>query len=472
MLLELAQVREWLGIPGATDDSEARGYSVDSRTLQPGDLFFALRGPRHDGHDYVHEVLRRGAVAAVVEDSRGLGTCASLLPVRDTSKALRTVAARARSLWGRPVIAVTGSSGKTTTKEATAALLGALLPVAKSHGNLNNEIGLPISLLRIPDAACVAVVEIGINHPGEMEDLARIASPDIAVVTNVGAAHVGNFSSVDEIAQEKGRLLGGLARGGTAVLNADDPRIGFFRGLHGGRTLTFGVERVADVRARNVQDRGLDGVSFELDGCPMVSPLPGLHNLYNVLAAMAAASAMGIAPSDLAQALSRLRPSPMRGVIRRAGGVVLIDDCYNASPAAVAAMLRVLRSTAASRRIAVLGEMRELGKRSRELHRRVGRAVSSEGVDYLVAVGGDAAEIAEAAAVPGLFCESASAAARILPDLVRPGDAVLFKASRGVGLERARDPLLKYLSGSGAVSRKRIVPAQAGSVEASCSINC
>ena len=446
MTLQLSKIREWLGLPQGNSGGAARGYSIDSRTVQPGDLFFAIRGPRNDGHDYVPAALRRGAVAAVVEPSyRGAGEQA-LVPADDTGVALRTVAAKARQEWGRTVIAVTGSGGKTTTKDVIAALLGESRPVAKSEGNLNNEYGLPLSLLRVPAEAHAAVVEIGINHAGEMRPLAGIAAPDIGVVTNVGSAHLGNFASVDEIGREKGQLIESLSEGGTAILNADDPRVSGFRSLHSGRTVTFGIDRAADIRAEDVEELGADGIRFRLAGNRMVSALPGRHSVYNILAAIAAVRPLGIGPERLPDAVARLRPTAMRGIVRKAGGVTVIDDCYNANPSAMAAMLEVLRRTDATRRIAVLGEMRELGERSRELHRQVGMAVALAGVDYLVAVGGDAAQIADSAGVPAEFHDSPAAAARFLTRFVRAGDAVLIKASRGVGLERLRDPLFEVLS--------------------------
>ncbi len=445
MILQLSQIRAWLGLPAGTFEGEARGYSIDSRTVVPGDLFFAIRGPRFDGHDFVPDALKRGAIAAVVEDSYAIREGAALIPVPETGAALRALATDARRNWGKTVIAVTGSSGKTTTKDAIATLLADFLPVAKSEGNLNNEYGLPLSLLRVPDEARAAVVEIGINHPGEMQPLAEIASPDVGVVTNVGAAHVGNFASEDEIACEKSYLIEAVKAGGTAVLNADDRRVSSFRERHEGRTVTFGIDLPADVRAERVEDRGGDGVRFRVAGTAMSMRLPGRHNVYNVLAAIAAIGPLGIRPGSLVDALGRLQASAMRGVVRKAGGVTLIDDCYNANPAAMTAMLQVLRRTSASRRIAVLGEMRELGERSRELHRQIGRVAASAGIDYLVAVGGNAAEIASASGVPSEFFESPLEAARALARMVRPGDAVLLKASRGVRLERVRDPLLRAL---------------------------
>ena len=450
MTLQLSQVRAWLRLAGGGASPAVAGCSIDSRTVQAGDLFFAIRGPSHDGHDYVADALAKGAVAAVVRSGyRGDGP---LLHVADTALALGLLAARARAHWGGTLVAVTGSSGKTTTKDAIAALLGEFLPVAKSEGNLNNEYGLALSLLRIPDQARAAVVEAGISKAGEMARLAATAAPDVAVVTNVGTAHLGNFASADEIALEKGRLVEALAPQGTAVLNADDDRVAAFRAKHAGAVVTYGIERSADVQARDIQLLGVEGARFRLAGCPVHSPLAGRHNVYNVLAAAAAAKVLGIGPQRLAGPIGRLRPSAMRGRFIRVGGVTLIDDCYNANPDAVEAMLEVLRGTQAARRIAVLGEMRELGPRSRQLHRRVGAAVGRAGVDHLVAVTGDAAEIAAACGISSEFHPSPEAAGSALAGLLRPGDAVLFKASRGVRLERARDMVrsgLRAIAGEG-----------------------
>lgn len=450
MTFHLARICRWLDLACSQPGPKVRGYSIDSRTLRRGDLFFALRGPRNDGHKHVGEAFRKGAVAAVVEQGwHGAGQD-PLLRVTDTARTLREVAARARRAWGGTVVAVTGSGGKTTTKDITADLLSAVQPAAKSEGNLNNKYGLPLSLLRIPDGTRTAVVEIGINHAGEMQPLATLAAPDIGVVTNVGTAHLGNFTSIDEIGQEKGRLIEALAPSGTAVLNADDVRVSRFARLHSGRTVTFGIDQPADMRADRVRDLGADGTRFRVAGEDLASALPGRHNIYNVLAALAVAHCLDISPARLRDAVARLQPSAMRGCVRRSGGVTVIDDCYNANPSAMTAMLDVLARTSAARRIAVLGEMRELGERSRELHREVGAAVASSGVDFLITVGGDAAAMAESAGVPAVIHETPDAAAGFLADFVRAGDAVLIKASRGVALERVRDPLLRALGRSDA----------------------
>ena len=423
----------------------ATGYSIDSRTVVPGDLFFAIKGPNHDGHDYVEDALRAGAVAAVVDAGYRPGELTGLIRVPDSAEALRRLAREARVAWVGSVVAITGSNGKTTTKDATAFLLGQSLAVSKTLGNLNNELGLPLSILRIGDGDRAAVLEMGMNHSGEIRRLSEVAKPNIGVVTNVSAAHVGHFESVDGIAEAKRELIESLDPEGTAVLNADDGRVAAFGKSHTGRTVTFGITNAADVRANEVVDLGADGVRFSVDGLAFETALAGRHSVYNILAAMAVARSFGIELSSLVDAVRRLTPAGMRGDVRRVGGVTVIDDCYNANPAAMKAMLAVLKSTPARRRIAVLGEMRELGARSNELHRELGALVRASGIDHLIAVGGDASQIAAAAGGSAEFYETPESAGRALAQYLAPGDAVLLKGSRGVALEGARDVIYRAL---------------------------
>lgn len=454
MNLSLAQIREWLDAEPDVSEATAAGYSIDSRTVRPGDLFFAIRGPRHDGHDYVEQALAAGAGAAVVAEGYRSERADGMIRVADPAEALCRLASAARRYWGRSVVAVTGSNGKTTTKEAVAALLSAAFPVAKSVGNLNNALGLPLSILRIGSRDRAAVLELGMNHAGEIDRLAAIAQPDIAVVTNVSAAHVGHFDSLAGVAAAKRELIEALDSNATAVLNADDERVAAFRAAHAGRTITFGIEQAADVRAEDVVDLGADGVRFRVEEQRFETPLAGRHNVYNILAALAAARLFGLAWPTLAAQVRQLNPVAMRGEIRCIGGVTVIDDCYNANPAAMRAMLQVLGSIPARRRIAVLGEMRELGSQSRVLHRDLGEAVNAAGIDRLIAVGGDASQIAAAADLPVEFYEtSESAGAALAEDLV-PGDAVLLKGSRGIALERARNVIFGAMEAAGAAVGK------------------
>ena len=455
MNFELSQIRQWLGLPERGAQGEVTGYSIDSRTIGTGELFFAIRGASRDGHAYVQDALDRGAAAAVVEASYAGANPEALLPVEDPAAALRELAAKARRHWNRTVIAITGSSGKTTTKDILAELLSSFMPVAKSEGNLNNEFGLPLSLLRIPSSAEVAVVEIGINHPGEMRPLAQLAGPDISVVTNVGAAHVGNFASIDEIAAEKRGLVEALGPGGAAVLNADDPRVREFAAVHPGPTITFGIDERADVRGSGIKDDGAARLEFRANR-RLMRPymLFGRHNVYNILAALAALQVLGITVPLAQESVVRLQASAMRGRVMQAGNVTVIDDCYNSNPPAVIAMLDTLRHTQASRHIAVLGEMRELGSESVRLHREVGKELRPRRIDYLIAVGGHAAKIAETAIVRKRVCQTPEQAGQLLARMVKDSDAVLLKASRGVGLERARDILLNALKWPGLVDGK------------------
>lgn len=413
------------------------GYSIDSRTIRGGEVFFAVRG-RRDGHDFVPAALAAGAAAAVA--SRGLVRDRDrLLLAPDPKAALHALARRAREKWGGRVVAVTGSNGKTTTKEITAALAATRYRVAKTEGNLNNDLGLPLSLLRLDGGAEVGVVEMGMNHAGEIRELAGIARPDVGVVTNVSAAHLEFFASVEEIASAKRELIEGLGPAGIAVLNADDEQVRRFAEAHPGRVVTYGVDREAEVRANEVEMDGLAGTRFRLAGAggEFRTPLGGRHNLYNTLAGLAAARALGIALESLRETVATLRPASMRGEILEVRGVRIINDCYNSNPRAAEAMLEMLAATPARRRVAVLGEMLELGAGTEQLHRQVGRKAAELGVDLVVGVRGAARFLVEAAGPGAVFFEDPEAAGQYLRSAVEPEDVVLLKGSRGVKLERA-----------------------------------
>ncbi len=439
MKFSLGQVACVLGADPPRTDALISGWSVDSRTLEPGDLFFALRGPRHDGHDYLPEAFARGAVAAVVEREASGGP---LLRVADTLAALQHLAGWARRRWGGRLVAVTGSAGKTTTKEAIAQLLATALRTGKSEGNLNNHVGVPLSLLRLADDCEAAVLELAMNHAGEIRQLARIARPDIGVVTMVGWAHAGHFRSLDEIALAKRELIEELGPAGVAVLNADDPRVAAFREVHPGATITFGFSEGADVRASEVRcDR--NGARFRSDGVEFETRLPGRHGVRNILAALAVARVVGIPFERLREPVRSLEPPPMRGERFEHRGVTVINDCYNANPEAVRAMLDLLGSIPGGRRWAVLGEMAELGEWSETLHREVGRYAASGRVDLLVGIRGAARYLVEEAVATGLpegaacFFEEPEEAGDFLRNHVRPGDIVLFKGSRATRVEAA-----------------------------------
>jgi UDP-N-acetylmuramoyl-tripeptide--D-alanyl-D-alanine ligase len=447
MKLTLSRVAEYTQGRGTFDQAAvAEGYSIDTRTLRPGELFFAIQGERLNGHDYVEAALKAGAVAAVIARNHleRFEDRSKLIVVGDTTLALQHLGAAARRLWGKKLIAVTGSAGKTTTKECIAHVLGAQFHVLKSLGNLNNHFGLPMQLLRLEPQHDIAVIEMGMSHPGEITTLARIAAPDEGVVTNVGLAHLESFGTQDNIARAKYELIESLPAGGHAFLNADDPYVSQFgRDFHGKVTL-YGTEHPCDYRAQNVVLRGVLGSEFDIVGPgfrePARLPLMGRHNVLNALVAVAVAVEHGVKPSAAAASLGSLTPGDKRGEVREVSGAILVNDCYNSNPQALDSMVAALAQTPAERRIVIAGEMLELGPGAPELHRQCGRYMAAHKIDYVVGVRGNGEFIAEGAASAGVaaeFIETPEQAGKWLARNLRQGDAVLLKASRGVGLERA-----------------------------------
>jgi UDP-N-acetylmuramoyl-tripeptide--D-alanyl-D-alanine ligase len=442
----IQQVARALGLERMPAPAPIAGWSVDSRTISAGELFFALRGPAHDGHDYVEAAFGRGAVGAIVErpfDRRG-----SALVVPDVQQALERLASWARGQWDGQVVGITGSAGKTTTKEIVAEMLSAEMTVGKTAGNLNNHVGLPLSILRLPADARAAVLEIGMNHAGEIRRLAAIARPSVGIVTNVGFAHAEFFDSPEGVALAKRELIESLPKNGTAVLNADDPRVIRFRDVHAGPVITYAIENEADVRPEAVEYTP-EGVRFRLGGIEFESCLAGRHSAMNILAGIAAARAFGIAPERLREAVRALAPGKMRGERFTHAGITILNDCYNSNPEAARSMLDVLRATPARRRVAVLGEMLELGRWSEALHRDVGAYVAQCGIDVLVGIRGAACHLTDEAVRSGMatgaafFFEDPQEAGEFLRGALREGDAVLFKGSRGTHVERALERFLE-----------------------------
>jgi UDP-N-acetylmuramoyl-tripeptide--D-alanyl-D-alanine ligase len=450
MKLPLWRIAEFVGAEGECDqEAVAMGYSIDSRTLNPGDLFIAIAGERFDGHEYVQAAFEKGAVGAIVEAGKKVaGDPLRLLQVEDSLKALQLLGAAARRLWGKPLLAVTGSAGKTTTKEILAHILATRFRVMKSSGNLNNHIGLPLQLLKLEAEHDLGVVEMGMNHAGEIRSLGALAHHDLAVVTTVAPVHLEFFGSLAEIARAKYEIIETLPSGGVAVLNADDEYVSQFGRDFKGKVVTFGIKRSADVTAQKIKLNGAEGSTFELVvgsvGEPVTFPLVGEHNIYNALAAAAAAMDRGVMPSQAAVALSSIAPPDKRGQVLQIGGATIINDCYNSNPRALEAMIDTLASMKAERRILVVGEMLELGPTAEALHRECGEHAAEKKIDMVIGVRGMARAVAEAACGSGTqaqFVETPEQAGEWLARNLRPGDAVLLKASRGVKLERALDML-------------------------------
>jgi UDP-N-acetylmuramoyl-tripeptide--D-alanyl-D-alanine ligase len=446
--------------PGGVDAvARLAGVSINSRTLARGELFVAIHGPRHDGHNFVVAALEAGALACVVAQDRLAGYAephrSKLFAVPDTLAALQDLAQAVRTGWGRRLAAITGSAGKTTTKEILAALLAARFRVLKSEGNLNNEYGLPLQLLRLEDSDETAVVELGMSHAGELKRLAEIARPDVGVVTRVAPVHLEFFASVDEIALAKRELIEGLAgRESVAVLNADDPRVALFAQVAPGSVLTYGVQERADFRAENIKDCGLQGSDFDFvragSRVSLRLPLAGRHNISNALAALAAASVWGVGAAEAREVFPNLEATGMRGrVLQYDAGFTVINDCYNSNPVALRAMVELLTSTpAAGRHLLAAGEMRELGPTSAELHREAGRAAGAGGkLGWIVGVQGDAESFVRGAVEAGQpaertkFCATSEEAAAFVENLMKRGDVLLVKGSRGVKMERIVEAL-------------------------------
>ncbi|MGE0593733.1 MAG: UDP-N-acetylmuramoyl-tripeptide--D-alanyl-D-alanine ligase [Vicinamibacterales bacterium] len=458
--LSLGWVAEAVGgrLRSGRADSRVGAVSIDSRTLEPGDFFVALRGERFDGHGFLADAFSQGAAAALVETGvavPALPAEAGVVEAADTTRALQDLAHAVRTASGARVVAITGSAGKTTTKDALAEMLSTRFVVVKNKGNLNNHIGLPLSLMQLREGADIAVMELGMNHPGEIGRLVAIAEPDVRVWTNVGDAHLGFFESADAVADAKAEILEGAAAETLLVCNADDRRIAARTGGFPGRVLTFGQSGDAWLRATDVASLGVNGmratVSASGQSAVVETSLIGSGSLMNVLAAATAALSFGVSLTEVRDVAARLRPADRRGVVHRLhDDIALVDDSYNSSPSALRQSLDVLAAERTRpRRLAVLGEMLELGVHAERLHAECGVAAVAAGVSLLVVVGGAAADaMAEAALAAGMppsdvmrFSDSTVAAAEV-PALVRAGDVVLVKGSRGLMMDRVVDAVV------------------------------
>ena len=459
MKLPLARIADFLSATGEFDHKAVvQGYAIDTRTVQPGELFFAVKGERLDGHDFVTQALEKGVTAAVVRKDQlaRYPVKTRLMAVDDTLVALQKLATAVRRLWAKPLVGVTGSAGKTTTKEAIAHVLSTRFRVLKSEGNFNNHFGLPLMLLKLEPGQDIAVIEMGMSHAGEIAALAKIALPEIGVVTCVAPVHLEFFDSIASIARAKYELIASLPGGGTAVLNADDEYVSQFgRDFHG-KVVTFGMRPHADVRAENIEAHGPAGSAFDVvvGSCREKATLQlvGTHNIYNALAAVAVGLERGLTPSQAVGALASLVPADKRGQVVQIGNTTVINDCYNSNPKALDAMVDALASMPAVRRIVVAGEMLELGPAGEQLHQGAGQHIAERKIDVLLGVRGLAQSMVEAAKQKGMHAEfvpTPEAAGEWLARQTRAGDVVLLKASRGVKLENALTTWKALLAAAG-----------------------
>ena len=461
MKLDLHQIAEWTGADLVGLEHAlvhlATGYSIDSRTLQPCDLFIAVKGERFDGHDFVVPAFERGAIAAIVALDKLVALPEEahrhpLLIVENPLTALQQLAEAVRKHWSKRVVAITGSAGKTTTKEAIAQVLDARFSVLKSQGNLNNGYGLPLQLLKLEPTHDVAVIEMGMSAAGEIAALARIAAPDWGVVTNVGNAHAEFFADgIAGIARAKYELIEALPAQGVAFLNCDDAYVSQFGRDFRGKAIYFGRGPCADPKVESIEPLGAEGLRIAIRAgesrATLHLHLLGEHNVSNALAAIAVGLEAGIPLGTCCDALEELRPEDKRGQILTVRGATIINDSYNSNPEALKAMIHTLASMPVSdhgRRILIAGEMLELGPESAALHAACGKAAADSGIDIVVGVRGQAEQIVEAArpASPqALYFETPLQAGEWLRENLRSGDVVLLKASRGVKLERVVDSL-------------------------------
>jgi UDP-N-acetylmuramoyl-tripeptide--D-alanyl-D-alanine ligase len=439
---------------GRAPELALSGVSTDTRAIAPGSLFVALRGDRFDAHDFLAAAARGGARAALVERCIPEAQAGALVQIRvaDTRKALGELARFHALRSPARRVAVTGSNGKTTTKDLLRAALAAGGPAVASERSFNNDIGLPLTLLQIAPDTAYAALELGTNHPGEIARLADLARPHVGVVTNCAAAHVEHLVDLEGVAREKGALVAALPADGVAILNADDSKFEAVKARARCRVVTFGVRRPADFTAVDIRF-DLRRLVYKLRGRRVFVPLGGCHNVYNSLAALAAADAVGVPLATAIRALRRVQGPPMRLAVERLGALTLIDDSYNANPGSVEAAFRTLAAaTVKARRVMVLGDMLELGAQAAAEHRRAGGLASLLGDALLIAVGPHAREVAAGALARGVDADhvvtfsDSTAAARAVPALLAADDAVLVKGSRGMAMERVVEAIERVWS--------------------------
>lgn len=429
-----------LGLPQMQAQATLADVCTDTRKIQPGSLFVCLRGERFDGHSFASQAAQLGAAALLVDHP--VDADVPQLVVTDTGKAMLQLAGWYRRQFQLPVVGLTGSVGKTTTKEFIALVLGAKYNTLKTQGNLNNEIGVPQMLFRLEDSHTAAVIEMGMNHFGEISRLTRAVAPTVGLITNIGVSHIENLGSRAGILQAKLEILEGMAPDAPLIVNMDNDMLRTVK-LGDRPLLTFAIDDPsADFTATDIAEQG-STTTFTVHHStftqPVTIPTVGIHNVYNALAAMAVGYVTGVDPAAAASALANYVPAGMRQNLVQVGGVQVIEDCYNASPDSMRAALQTLGKLPVHRRYAVLGAMLELGDYAKEAHTQVGKMAAENGIDGVLAYGADAAYIVEAAKQAGLenarLFDTKEALAQSLAQQVQPGDGVLFKGSRGMHLE-------------------------------------
>jgi len=442
-----------------------RGISTDSRKTERENLFVALQGKNFNGHDFIKRALIKGAAGIITSSRDSLKHAQHILKgkrqkpffiqVPDTLTAYQEIARSYRKKFHPTVIGVTGSNGKSTTKEMIASVAESRYSTLKNKGNFNNHIGLPMTLFNLHGEIEVAVLEMGMSNIGEIKRLCEISVPSIGVVTNVGIAHLG---SIDKVREAKGELISYLGEKGTAILNNDDPNVSSYRERCAGRVITFGIKNEADIRAGIISREGRGHkirLRYEGDKREMTLPAPGFHNIYNALAAAAAGIALNIGLDEISEALESYSPLPMRMEYIRVGNVLIINDAYNANPSSMQAAIKTLSAMSEKgKKILVAGDMLELGDKSDEAHREMARMAVQEGIDYLFSLGDKSHIAAKEAMSSGMArdrvyrCEDLMETVLILDEELEDGDCVMIKGSRGMKMERIVEELIQMRKAS------------------------
>lgn len=452
---DLDEVEDALGFEQSNREMEFSDVVTDTRKLKRDALFIAFKGERFNGEDFLKEAVKKGATGVVVSESclpeKLAEIDAVVFKVKDTVEAYQQLAAYHRQRFSLPVIAITGSNGKTTTKDLTAAVLSAKYKVLKTAANFNNEIGLPLTLLSLTEKHQAAVVEIGMRGLGQIAALAPIAEPSIGVVTNVGETHMELLGSIENIAQAKAELVEAIKPGGVVILNADNHWVAEMnsKAAPGVKVITFGIDKPADIQAMNLVQQDDQSTVFDcrIGGklCMFRVPMVGRHNVYNALAAIAVGWTLNLTPTDIQMGFANLKLTGMRFGCTKKGKCTIVNDAYNASPMSMSAAISTLKEIAEGRRILVLGDMLELGDSSKNAHAKVGKEVAESGADVLITMGTLAEDIANGAETMGMKnvfrTKDHAEAAEKIKEIMKSGDTILFKGSRGMRMEKIIDLL-------------------------------
>jgi UDP-N-acetylmuramoyl-tripeptide--D-alanyl-D-alanine ligase len=450
-LFSLAEVGEILGSDSEGDPGFHRtsiyGVSTDSRTIEPGELFFALRGPRFDGHDFLKAAFERGAAAAMISRDKIIDLpLAKFIVVDDTLKALGNLAGNYRRKMNTKVVGVTGSNGKTTVKDLLFEIFSSYGPALRSEGNFNNLVGLPLSIFKLRNEHRAAVFELGMSAVGEIARLAEISKPDIGVITNVGPVHLEFLKSIEKVAEAKLEMVDHLNRLGVLILNGDDDMLNRKLKKAPVKILRFGLGTANDIRPAGLEFDSKQIPQFFIDDVSFTPTLPGIHNVYNILAAVAVTKALGMSTEKTAEAVNAFKSGGMRSEIFHKNGVTLLIDCYNANPASTRFALDTLsKMNSGGHRIAVLGDMLELGAAGRKYHEEIGDLARRLGINYLLALGPLSKYTVERFGDAALHFENMEALIERLLNTINTGDIILFKGSRGMVLEKVVDAVKSSL---------------------------